>query len=235
MPILVKGLTVAKALAAATYFKMHRRPLCYWDVGARWGLSRPMQLLYTGGVVQPVFFEPDRDEAARLAQRYTRSTVFDCALSDSCGDATLYITRDPGGSSLLRPINSADVIRTATIRTARADQLTTAIPPEIVKLDVQGYELAALRGFGGLLDHVIGAEIEVSFTTVYENQPLCDDVIAFMNARGFGLADIQVFGVLSTRSAQHANAFFVRREIRTAREEQVDRSFRYLHRIQLVA
>ncbi len=154
-----------------------------------------------------------------------------------CGDATLYLTNEPGGSSLLKPINSGDVVRTKTVSTIRADMLNTekAIRPEVVKLDIQGSELAALRGFGELLADVVCLEIEVSFARTYESQPLCDDIAAFLMTRGFGLFDIQVFGVRSTRGAMHANAFYIRRDLRGRRDIEVDRVFRALNGIVLAA
>src|SRR5438034_7547466 len=111
---LSKGAAVSRAAAEAVYLGMRKAPLSFWDIGARGGLSRPMEVLYRVGVVRPSFFEPDPLEANTLTHRYKGSSVFKCALWDKDGAATLYLTRDPSCSSLLRPIDSLEIVGTET-------------------------------------------------------------------------------------------------------------------------
>jgi FkbM family methyltransferase len=235
MPKLSKSLAVLRAAVEASYFGLRLSPISFWDIGARWGLSRSVECLYRLGFVRPVFFEPDPLEAARLLQTYSK--VFNYALSNNNGEATLYVTREPGGSSLLKPINTQEIAKTVIVPTIRADMLNfeDQIRPEILKLDIQGSELAALEGFGSLLDHVVCIEAEVSFHRMYEAQPLSDDITRFLMGRGFGLFDLKVFGVRSTRAAHHANAFYIRQKLTTDRETAVERVFRSLNRITLPA
>src|SRR6266436_4479298 len=171
---LAKGAAVSRAAAEAVYLGMRKTPLSFWDIGARGGLSRPMEILYRIGVVRPIFFEPDPLEANTLKHRYKFSSVFNCALLDKDGDGTLYLTRDPGSSSLLRPVDPLEIVATETVPIARADTLLADIErqryPEIVKIDVQGSELAVLEGFGKFLNNVICIESEVSFRNVYDKQ-----------------------------------------------------------------
>jgi len=196
-----------------------------------------MELLYRLGVLRPVFFEPDPVEAGRLKDRYKSSTVFDCALSDKVGSATLYLTRDLGCLSLLRPINQRDVEKRENISTQRADTLLIGaereLHPEIVKIDVQGGELAVLKGFGDLLESVTCIETEVSFRKTYENQPLVECVTEFLMDHGFGLIDLRVFGVRSTRAAVQANAFFARQKLQSERQVVAERVFRTANKISL--
>jgi hypothetical protein len=77
---LSKGAAALWTIAEAVHLGMRKVPLSFWDVGARGGLSRPMEILYQFWVVRPIFFEPDPLEAGRLAQRYKFSSVFTCAL-----------------------------------------------------------------------------------------------------------------------------------------------------------
>src|SRR5262249_46937245 len=219
------------------YFGLRKVPLSFWDVGARGGLSRPVEFLYRFGLVRPAFFEPDPVEARTLTQSYRLCSVFNYALSDKDGYATLYLTREPGCSSLLRPLGLLEIVDTQTVPTTRADTLLKSAAcgwnPEIVKLDVQGCELAVLEGFGELLDSVVCLETEVSLRKIYEKQPLIESVTEFLMDNGFGLIDLRVFGVRSTRAALQANAFFVRRELRSEREAAVERVFNSLNRISL--
>jgi FkbM family methyltransferase len=231
-----KGAAVSWAAAQAMYLGMQKVPLSFWDIGARGGLSRPMEILYRFGVVRPAFFEPDPEEASRLTQRYTLSRVFKCALSEKDGNATLYVTREPACSSLLRPLY-LEIVDTQTVPTTRVDTLLRGNErgryPEIVKLDVQGGELAVLRSFGDFLRGVVCIETEVSLRKIYEEQPLIDAVTEFLMDNGFGLVDLRVFGVRFTRAALQANAFFVRQELRDERQAAVERVFRSVNRISL--
>jgi FkbM family methyltransferase len=232
-----KGAAVSEAIAMAIYLGMRKVPLSFWDVGARGGLSRPMEVLYRVGVVRPIFFEPDPLEASTLTQRYECCKVFNCALWDKDGEATLYLTGDPGCSSLLRPVKPLEMVGMKTIPTARADTLLTKAEPEyypeILKADVQGGELTMLKGFGKHLNRIVCIELEVSFQKAYEGQFLIESVTDFLLQNGFGLIDIRVFGVRSTRSAPAANAFYVRRELENERQVAVERVFRCVNRISL--
>lgn len=60
-------------------------------------------------------------------------------------------------------------------------------PPDLLKLDVQGYELEVLRGGEGCLRQARAVLCEVSFKTCYAGQPLFAEVVAFLNARGLTL------------------------------------------------
>jgi FkbM family methyltransferase len=63
--------------------------------------------------------------------------------------------------------------------------------PDIIKLDVQGYELEVLKGGMGIMSRVKFILLEVSFVELYKGQPLFAEVIAFMNGLHF---DIMGFG-----------------------------------------
>ena len=48
--------------------------------------------------------------------------------------------------------------------------------PALLKLDVQGFELAALEGCASLLDRFAAIYVECSFVPLYAGQPLADEV-----------------------------------------------------------
>lgn len=58
-------------------------------------------------------------------------------------------------------------------------------PPELVKVDVQGYELEALRGASRLFGAAEAFIIETSFFAYGPAWPLFHEVVAFMAARGY--------------------------------------------------
>lgn len=69
-----------------------------------------------------------------------------------------------------------DYIRTKGIRT-----------PDVIKIDVQGFELEVLKGATTILSHAKYLIIEVSFIELYEFQPLFSEVTAFLRDHGFNV------------------------------------------------
>lgn len=64
--------------------------------------------------------------------------------------------------------------------------------PDLLKLDVQGYELAILQASQTILATTKAVLAEVSFIEYYQDQCLFHDVVGFLSKRGFRLA---AFGV----------------------------------------
>jgi FkbM family methyltransferase len=103
-------------------------------------------------------FEPDPINRARLEAHLAGNgapvnvRVHAVALSDSPGQATLYhpteASRNHGEASLFAP---ADTATTAyTVATARLDEQLDR-PPNVIKMDIEGAELMALKGMGAFL------------------------------------------------------------------------------------
>ena len=95
-----------------------------------------------------------------------------------------------------------------SVKPAQSMFSAAGVVPEVLKLDVQGMEIAILKGLGPMLADINVVEIEVSFVATYSEQPLIQDVIDFMVENGFGLLHIAAFGVAGTGSAIQANALF---------------------------
>src|SRR5690606_19554776 len=122
--------------------------------------------------LRAVMVEADPDEARKLQQSDPQATVVAAALGEQAGTATLYVTSEPGCSSLLRPTAAAQALpsigyrlgiaRTIELALSRADAVFACDglpPPDFLKLDTQGTEVSILKGFGALLDNVTGIEI----------------------------------------------------------------------------
>jgi FkbM family methyltransferase len=142
-------------------------------------------------------FEPSPRLARKLAKHFaaeSRVVVRPVALGAFPGHLALNVLESQTCSSLLAPTGIRDkhpgkpmgVSQTVPVEVVRLDQELPEAP-DIIKLDLQGYELEALRGAEGLLGGVEAVLCEVSFTDLYRNQPLGDDVIAWMRRKGFGL------------------------------------------------
>jgi Methyltransferase FkbM domain len=80
-------------------------------------------------------------------------------------------------------------------------------PPGLLKLDVQGFELAALAGCASLLDRFATVYVECSFVPLYAEQPLADEVLAHLREQGFDLAGI--YNLVHDRAGRAVQADFL--------------------------
>jgi FkbM family methyltransferase len=232
-----KVINVVWAAAFGLRGGMRSRPAIYMDAGSRGGLSRQWHYLWRAGLIAPVFVETDPNAAAEIRARYPLSVVVETGIWSTEGDKTQYLTSQPGASSMFLPSPDPrlpDSIKTmltiqkelnVPVVTAEAALSRLGIVPEIVKIDIQGAEIEALKGFGPLLYSVPCVELEVTFMRCYQNQPLFGEVYDYMADAGFGLFDLKVFGVHGTRNAVQANAFFCRKDIVSPRQRAVETLF----------
>lgn len=130
----------------------------FWDVGSCFGLHAVTAAALVPGL-QAIAFEPNPTSQARLRRNAALNRVpvrlLPCALHDTEGSSILYVP-GPGnaGMATLCAENRSVGATAISAPIARADALVAtgvAPAPHIVKIDVEGNELAALRGFGSLL------------------------------------------------------------------------------------
>jgi hypothetical protein len=62
--------------------------------------------------------------------------------------------------------------------------------PDLIKLDVQGAELVALRGAGETLRHAQALLLELSFIPFQRGMPVFAEVVCWLRDRGFRVYDI---------------------------------------------
>ena len=167
------------------------------DVGANRGDWSRIAAKYFPGAAF-LLIEP-QEEMRPFLEEFCRehppSQYFLTAAGSQSGTATITIWDDLAGSSLLPPAD--EVLRNAgkqrDIPVARIDDLlqeSAASIPSLVKLDVQGYELEALRGASTLFGVTDLFVLEVSFFDFYPHQPILHDVVAFMAERQYFAYDI---------------------------------------------
>jgi FkbM family methyltransferase len=174
--------------------------------------------------------EPDPLEATRLSEALVSSapwrfvTVVPKALSGREGTRKLYMTRQPGLSSLLRPDEAvtsrywfADAFEVQSVEQVDVMTLDAAAAEYgfadacFLKLDTQGTELEILQSGERLLDSSVqGIYIETNFQAFYREQPLFADVDTFLRARGFGLVDLRP---TLQRGADHLRDRYSRRQV----------------------
>jgi FkbM family methyltransferase len=194
-----------------------------WDVGAHVGQygARLRSHGYRGRLIS---IEPGHDAFAKLDQRSALDDdwlALSMAVSDCTGEATLHISENGQSSSLL-PIShrhvaaspnsryvAAEIVQTITLDEVRTRIAST--PPYYMKLDLQGGELAALKGASNVLRDSIGCEVEISFAELYQGGASWQDVLEHLTTAGFILCDIErVFYEPSSYDLLQVNAMFRR-------------------------
>lgn len=124
-------------------------------------------------------------------------TLHPVAVGATACEATMHITGEDDSSSLLpltdlqQSLSGTREVATETIQVEPLSNRVCAedlMPPALLKIDVQGYELAVLQGCEPLLDRFSHLYVECSFVELYEGQPLATEVIAFLHSHKFGLA-----------------------------------------------
>jgi FkbM family methyltransferase len=131
----------------------------FWDVGANVGyftLVAATALAKRGRIVA---FEPGKNAYERLTENiavnaYENIRTFPVAVTDGEGEAVLHLAGDIADSSA--SLYPAGDIQTGqeVCRTVSLDHVLAAeglSPPDLIKLDAEGAELAVLRGARGLL------------------------------------------------------------------------------------
>ena len=182
-----------------------------------------------------VSFEPLPEPAAvfrRGVAGDTRVTLHACALGERAGTTSMHVSARDDSSSLL-PIGSEQTrifpgtaeVALAQIEMRRLEdvlQRADIAAPALLKLDVQGYELQALRGCETLLDAFAWVYCECSFVELYAGQALADEVIAWLRERRFGLLGAYNMAFDHAGRAVQADFLFGRRK----QEQQRDPSLR---------
>jgi FkbM family methyltransferase len=169
--------------------------LVYVDIGS-WGGSKHMWDHYPH--VFHVCSDPN-DQAVNYPHNQNH-LFLDQALGAHVSEQLLYITRSPGCCSLLKPnvqflanysVKPAfDIVDVKTVKVVPYSQLVDlgqAPVPDVIKIDVQGYEMQVLQGFGDLLHGVIAIELETSVYPIYENQHTLNHITQFLAQFGFVL------------------------------------------------
>jgi FkbM family methyltransferase len=151
-------------------------------------------------------FEPDEHAHARLARNPPRGhTYYKVAVGVREEARTLYLSREPACSSLLKPnadffgqfTDCAEQIEVVEQRTVETVSLTNFLPGagirsvDFLELDTQGTELEILKGADRFLaTSVVGLQTEVEFSPIYEGQPLFAAVDEYLRGFGFMLFDL---------------------------------------------
>ncbi len=193
------------AAALAELAALIEGPLVVVDVGAQSiagedHVYAPLRRL--GLAVRVIGFEPlqARAGARRDEEAGQASEIIEAFVGN--GETLAFHENNSTSTSSLLPLNP-DVCsgfvslaglrteRTRMVQTSRLDDLLAAEPAiDFLKLDIQGFELAALEGATALLARTAFIQCETEFVPVYQGQPLFSEVEFHLRAAGFGLLDL---------------------------------------------
>ncbi len=117
------------------------------DVGSHLGSMIGMLRRQVGKDGQITAVEPDPQKAAWLRKKFPEVTVHQFALSDRVGETTFYVnSKRRGFSGLRRHGSDADYVE-LKMPLQTIDAVYPADQPlDLIKIDIEGAELAALRG-----------------------------------------------------------------------------------------
>jgi FkbM family methyltransferase len=155
------------------------------DAGANVGLFTMLLSRLVGPTGFVHAFEPHPDTAARLDRnvalnRTTNVLVHEMALWDTRLDLTLYTCFEPGLASL-RPYDGWTGSR--TVRTERLDRILNHAP-RLIKMDIEGSELTALKGCEKWLGDVPYVACELSRDNLGHHGTTPELVAAYMASYG---------------------------------------------------
>ena len=191
---------LTRGIAAAIEHEKHLRFLkcaTVVDVGANRGqFGLVARKLYPQARLY--FFEPLPEIADVLESLFRddlRTQVQRFAVGDKSGNELINIAGRDDSSSLLTVTDlqvslhpKTAIQRQNKVEVRRLDELLMKediASPALLKLDVQGYELSALKGCGSLIDSFDWVYAECSFQELYAGQALAHEIISYLSTKGF--------------------------------------------------
>lgn len=180
------------------YFLEHLDVDVVIDIGANVGLfSEEIRKKLPNAIIYA--FEPLKECFNVLSAEFESDKnfhAFHMALGSHKGDALMHKNEYTPCSSIL-PITdihkkefphaiseSNEKVRVGTLDDAMGD-MNIAGKVVLIKLDVQGYELEVLKGATQVIDKSKVVLIETCFTSLYDGQPLFQDIYKYLTERGF--------------------------------------------------
>jgi FkbM family methyltransferase len=148
------------------------------------------------GIERMTFIEADPASFERLqfniSLHYPKAIALNVCVSDEEKEVLFNISSNKGESSSILEFGSHKIVHpdvtyvnAVLMDTKRIDSLEYMDGLDFLNMDVQGYELPALHGMGGLLHKFKWAYIEVNKVHVYEGCALIEDIDFYLSSFGF--------------------------------------------------
>jgi FkbM family methyltransferase len=165
-----------------------------YDIGANIGEYTEKFALQVNATGQVIAFEPSPSASAQIIQRcqkYPQVRVLQLALSDAASTMALNLgqTPDSPANSLASNKESAQSIM---VSVRRADEIMSKEQlrsPNILKIDVEGFEPEVLSGFGNLLNspalRAIFLEVHFTILDARGKRYAPEAIVSKLKASGF--------------------------------------------------
>ncbi len=143
-------------------------------------------------------FDPTQESLPHMqaiAQRFN-ATIHNVALGDHEGETTINIRQEIGASSLFDEIGIPPdpVVSRYQVKVQRFDQVIADFArPALAKIDVQGAEVAVLKGMGNKIASLDAIVIETSTIAALQGGPEFRDVFHVLDACEFVVYDLVRF------------------------------------------
>ena len=156
----------------------------------------PYKAMLAAGACRVTGFEPQEDALAKLLaakgpnERYLPDAVGDGGthMLNVCASSgmTSFFDPDPVTLEVFGVLKQhAEVARQVSVQTRRLDDIDEIRLLDFLKMDIQGGELAVLKGGQSRLADAVAAQVEVSFVTLYQGQPAFGEVDLEFRRMGF--------------------------------------------------
>lgn len=156
----------------------------------------PYKAMLEASLCRVTGFEPQKEA---LAELLSRKGLYEQYLPYAVGDGgthTLNICKASGMTSLFEPDSSTlglfdvlaplgEVIERIKMKTIRLDDVSEIEHLDFLKIDIQGGELDVFKSGKNKLTNAVTIQTEVSFVTLYKNQPHLGDVDIELRSQGF--------------------------------------------------
>jgi FkbM family methyltransferase len=172
----------------------------FWDIGANIGaISLP--LLKKFNKLEAVLFEPSAEVAGRLIRNTannpdlcSRTTILNIALSDSEGINNFYVSNETFNSGVAGLGHSHNRYEFAVgVQTYTGDSLVESkkfLPPQLIKIDVEGFELEVFKGLKNtLMQYHPTIIFEHSLYRLEERKQSKNSVTSFLEGIGYSIYD----------------------------------------------
>ena len=177
------------------------KPKGVLHVGANVGEEAPIYLEL--GIRKQVWIEANPEIYEKLCANIVsnyQAIAYNYAAGDETKEVTLHISNNASQSSSILALGThktqhPDVhyIKDIKVPMIRLDTFT--FPDcDFLNMDIQGFELKALKGMGEMLKQFKWAYLEVNKTEVYEGCGLIEDIDFYLGAFGFNRVETKWVG-----------------------------------------
>ncbi|MBD2150278.1 FkbM family methyltransferase [Pseudanabaena sp. FACHB-1277] len=186
------------------YIEDKKTPLSVIDIGASRGtFTQSLQIVY--GIKKGLLIEPQPILCDQLKQKFAdpQFVIYECAIADSERTQKMEVLNWDYSSSLLEvkrdidnvnSILNLEVNQTIDCKVRTLDNILQEIhwkeTIDLLKIDIQGAELMALKGAEQTLKRTKMIFTEVSFRRLYENAPVFQEVYDYLHDQGFKLLTV---------------------------------------------